>query len=424
MMRINKIKVPVYNASFVNAGKVTVRLSYATSNSYNAKKTKIADTTVTLYGHSNGVSRAWATFDWTPGLKVASGNYYLFAEIDPSNAISNEIHESRKNSKGAIADYGGNNLGYFPFSLAGAADKAYAGKKQTNKQATAKTSSMTAKFSAAAVESYAGNMQMTAKVSSAADEEEEDGFPENFPLVEPTMFIAMPFEDDAISIRVTLNGEETFKGFYDRYLASADEGESIPITAEFTCEGISVDVVPNVSLEGYSLNFSNILESIAYMLERQKNGEEISEEELAEAREKSANLIAFEDVTLFPGQNHEVYLTLSEKDIANIRSSYLDLGLAGMIFVINVPEEAVASTPDADSESEPGSESQPGSESESKPSNESKPSGESEPSNESEPGGESEPIGVGASSGGCDAGVFGVLGAEAALLMLTLKRRN
>ena len=422
-----RIEVPVYNASFVNAGKVTVRLSYSTSNKYNAKKTKIADTTVTLYGHSNGVSRAWATFEWTPGLKVASGNYYLFAEIDPSNAITNEIHESRKNSKGAITDYGGNNLGYFPFSLASVTDKAYAGKKQTNKQATAKTSSMTAKFSAAAVESYAGNKQMTAKVSSAADEEEEDGYPDNFPLVEPTMFIAMPFEDDAISIRVTLNGEETFKGFYDRYLASADEGESIPVTAEFTCEGISVDVIPNVTLDGYSMNFSDILEEIANMLERQMNGEELSEEELAEARERSANLIACEDVTLFPGQNHEVYLTLNEKDIANIRSSYLDLGLAGMIFVINVPEEAVASTPDVDSESEPGSESQPGSESkpssESKPNSESDPSGESEPGSESEPGGESEPLGVGSSSGGCDTGVFGVLGA-AALLMLTLKRRN
>ncbi|MBQ6418437.1 MAG: hypothetical protein IJJ91_07185, partial [Synergistaceae bacterium] len=148
----------------------------------------------------------------------------------------------------------------------------------------------------------------------------------------------------------------------------------------------------------------------------------------AEARERSANLIACEDVTLFPGQNHEVYLTLNEKDIANIRSSYLDLGLAGMIFVINVPEEAVASTPDVDSESEPGSESQPGSESkpssESKPNSESDPSGESEPGSESEPGGESEPLGVGSSSGGCDTGVFSVLGAAAALLMLTLKRRN
>ena len=285
---------------------------------------------------------------------------------------------------------------------------------------------MTAKFSAAAVGSYAGNMQMTAKVSSAADEEEEDGYPDNFPLVEPTMFIAMPFEDDAISILVTLNGEDTFKGFYDRYLASADG--IVPITAEFTCEGISVDVIPNVTLEGYSMNFSDILEEIANMLERQMNGEELSEEELAEARERSANLIACEDVTLFPGQNHEVYLTLNEKDIANIRSSYLDLGLAGMIFVINVPEEAVASTPDADSESEPGSESQPGSErkpsSESLPGSESKPSGECEPGSESEPGGESEPLGVGSSSGGCDTGVFSVLGAAAALLMLTLKRRN
>ena len=37
--------------------------------------------------------------------------------------------------------------------------------------------------SAAAVESYAGNMQMTAKVSAAADEEEED---------EPFAFLASP----------------------------------------------------------------------------------------------------------------------------------------------------------------------------------------------------------------------------------------
>lgn len=154
----------------------------------------------------------------------------------------------------------------------------------------------------------------------------------------------------------------------------------------------------NKAYQMKGMNFSDILEDIANMLERQKNGEEIPEEELAEAREKSANLIAFEEVTLFPGQNYEVYLTLNEQDIANIRSSYLDWGLAGMVFAIDVPEEAVASTPEADSESEPGSESQPG--------------------------GESALVGVGSSSGGCDTGVFGVMGAAAALLMLTQKRRN
>ena len=308
-----RIEIPVYNASFVEAGNVTVRLSYAASNKYNAKKTTIANRTVTLKGWTNGVNRATVEFDWTPATSVASGNYYLFAEIDPSNAIT-EVYESMKNSKGAIVDFGGNNLGYFPFSLANAGDKSYEG-RDPSKTGT--------------------------KVSMAADE--EDAY---FPFRQPYMNIVNSFADNSISISIKLNGMETFKDFYDSYIANADG--DVPVTVEFTCTGISVDVIPNVTLEGYSLNFN---EAVRRFRDKILNGEEMSEEEEVALLEQTLNLIITENVTLFPGQNYEVYLTLSEKDIENIRESYQNLEVTGLLLGIEVPEKAVASSTSTNSDS-------------------------------------------------------------------------
>ena len=65
---------------------------------------------------------------------------------------------------------------------------------------------------------------------------------------QPYMNIVNSFADNSISISIKLNGMETFKDFYDSYIANADG--DVPVTVEFTCTGISVDEIPNVTLEG------------------------------------------------------------------------------------------------------------------------------------------------------------------------------
>ncbi|MBQ9388865.1 MAG: hypothetical protein IJU07_01665, partial [Synergistaceae bacterium] len=106
-----KIRVPVYNASFVDADNFKVRLSYAKTNKYNTERTKIGDYTFAkLPGWSSGNNRQYAEFEWTPDVK--DGLYYLFVDIDPENKIK-EVHENRRDKNGKITDYGGNNMGFF-----------------------------------------------------------------------------------------------------------------------------------------------------------------------------------------------------------------------------------------------------------------------------------------------------------------------
>ena len=110
------ISVPVYNASFKDADHhFKVRLSYAKTNDYNAPKTKIDEYTFAKLPGWGGNSRQYATFTWTPNID--DGIYYLFAEIDPDNAID-EVHENRRNASGDIIDYGGNNMGYWRIGVA------------------------------------------------------------------------------------------------------------------------------------------------------------------------------------------------------------------------------------------------------------------------------------------------------------------
>ena len=69
---------------------------------------------------ANGTSnRGVAVFEWTvpDNETTADGNYYFYAELDPDNLIQ-EVHESRMSDDGkTIRDVGGNNEGYFPFSV-------------------------------------------------------------------------------------------------------------------------------------------------------------------------------------------------------------------------------------------------------------------------------------------------------------------
>ena len=126
-----RIEVPVYNASFVKPlNGVTVRLSYSNTlnpQDRNATRHVIGTQIVQLEGWTNyansmenGTSnRGVANFEWTvpDNETTADGNYYFFVELDPDNTIQ-EVHESRMTNDGnTIRDVGGNNEGYFPFSV-------------------------------------------------------------------------------------------------------------------------------------------------------------------------------------------------------------------------------------------------------------------------------------------------------------------
>lgn len=104
------ISVPVYNASFVAANNILVRLSY---KKYEARAktltggTKIGETTFNLGGWDKSDSnKGYADFKWTVPTNITAGQYMLIAEIDPNNTIA-EIHEAW-NAKIP----GGNNIGY------------------------------------------------------------------------------------------------------------------------------------------------------------------------------------------------------------------------------------------------------------------------------------------------------------------------
>ena len=113
-----KIHVPVYNASFKATENFTARLSYSTSNAPNATKTALATTTISLGGWSNdrNNNKGWLVFNMPGSLtqSIASGNYYLWVELDTTNAVA-EVHEARMAANNTtVSDYGGNNTGYSP----------------------------------------------------------------------------------------------------------------------------------------------------------------------------------------------------------------------------------------------------------------------------------------------------------------------
>lgn len=115
-----EVRVPLYNASFKETGDFNVRLSWADSNSIEATKNTIAETSIKLGGWKNDKNnnKDWAVFNWTPNLtscKSTRKPYYFYVEIDPDNALD-EVHEERYNkTDNTINDYGGNNTGFYPF---------------------------------------------------------------------------------------------------------------------------------------------------------------------------------------------------------------------------------------------------------------------------------------------------------------------
>ena len=117
-----RVEVPLYNASFKPANNVRVDLYWVadrTEKTLNDKDGKkfIGTTYVNMTGWSDtGDNKAWAKFEFTPsGMATsleAGKHYQLYAVIDPLGGLQ-EVHEKRD----LAVDSGGNNEGYFEFSV-------------------------------------------------------------------------------------------------------------------------------------------------------------------------------------------------------------------------------------------------------------------------------------------------------------------
>ena len=114
------ITIPVYNASFVKAGKVKANLYYqrrSVSLSDESNRTLIGDTEITLDGwkpYTSGQpdsNKGSLTFTWTVDKSLEGHNYYLIAELDPDNEFD-EVHEGWSESIP-----GGNNDGLYGFAV-------------------------------------------------------------------------------------------------------------------------------------------------------------------------------------------------------------------------------------------------------------------------------------------------------------------
>ena len=107
------IEIPIYNASFVAPdGSFEVALSFREKDS--SEKTLIGRKSVTIGGWESGrdSNKAVVSFDWTVPENISgSKDLELVAEIDPDNNLD-EVHEGWDPSVP-----GGNNFGYFPFSV-------------------------------------------------------------------------------------------------------------------------------------------------------------------------------------------------------------------------------------------------------------------------------------------------------------------
>ena len=126
-----KIRVPLYNASFLKTGSFDVRLSYAyvgrgegmfdEERPYDTTQLTHIQTLsgITMGGWSNASSNSnkkWLEFTWKVPENAVTGDCVFYVQIDPGKQLP-EVHESRMDSTGRILDSGGNNEGYFNFHI-------------------------------------------------------------------------------------------------------------------------------------------------------------------------------------------------------------------------------------------------------------------------------------------------------------------
>ncbi|NLL35958.1 MAG: SYNERG-CTERM sorting domain-containing protein [Fretibacterium sp.] len=108
-----EIQIPLYNASFVDAGDVAVEMRLRKEHEKTDLRT-LDKTTVRLRGWTQGTedNKATATFVWEIPSDFAPGNYDLHFVVDPKNSID-ELHEEWDYEK----DPGGNNVGRYPIAV-------------------------------------------------------------------------------------------------------------------------------------------------------------------------------------------------------------------------------------------------------------------------------------------------------------------
>ena len=126
-----KVRVPIYNASFVKVDSFDVKLSYAPvgkgddmfdkERPYITKGLKEIETLsgVSIGGWDNYKSnnnKKWLEFTFNVPKGTTEGDYVFYVQIDPGNTLP-EVHDSRMNSAGRLLDAGGNNDGYFCFHI-------------------------------------------------------------------------------------------------------------------------------------------------------------------------------------------------------------------------------------------------------------------------------------------------------------------
>ena len=118
-----KIQIPLYNASFKDAGDVEVEMRLRAGGGDTDLRT-LDRKTVRLGGWTQGTeaNKATASFTWTVPNDLAPGNYDLHFVVDPDNKLD-ELHEEWDYKN----DPGGNNVGRYPIAVLAEEPKAAAG---------------------------------------------------------------------------------------------------------------------------------------------------------------------------------------------------------------------------------------------------------------------------------------------------------
>ena len=270
-----RIRVPLYNGSFKDSGNFTVRLSYASDNTAKAAKTAIATTTLSLgkWDNTKNNNKGWADFNWTPNLKA--GKYYFYVEIDPENKLK-EVHEAK-----SATDPGGNNTGFYPFSIFDADGKNYkAGQTDLKVKGSLYT---------AGISKFSG--------STAHD---------------------VP---DEINVTVKFNGSENLKDLQD-YLdkASKDYGadEIVPISCDIQYEGEYN--FPYIDIYGFNLKPGIYDKKVG------NNFSDLIDDDID-------SYFMHHSTSMFTGEQGEFTFMVSP--------SMVDLD-NGIIFILSIPYEAVA----------------------------------------------------------------------------------
>ena len=281
-----KIKVPIYNASFVDANNVKVRLSYILAKNFNPNIkavdskliTVIGTTTLSLKGWKDGSTenKGWAEFSYTfpVNSNLKSGTYEFYVEIDPSHEIQ-EVHESRFNTAGTVTDVGGNNEGHFPFELWGFDDR------KPTKNVTVSSASDGLVYSSAFD---------VKKMLNAGEVKASYGTYDT---------------TDTIAIHLTFDGDETTKTMFDklRAQASVDPEVYVPIEVEmdYMEDGVQ-DAYPEVILYAYNSEFTEEYFNEIFEKFETMTDEEIEEYFKSRDIDRINNGFVRHNASLFPGE--------------------------------------------------------------------------------------------------------------------------